>query len=978
VFLFDEEDDDQKDQEEETDLVLNTDENEEFLALFDGEETDEDEEDTAVFDFGTEDVLPEWMIEPEAGDSNGESSTDQPEASEDISEQNQGDLEEEEQFDSVPGDKEIPEWLQSLGGQEEGLEDESLEGNESPSPTWLDEEESGTDESRQDLNDSLDTVDDQSTDTDISKTEEEGTAMNVENDDLPEWLKDLNADANKQASTEPEDESVDEPTQSVDLAHEGIDDEAELAPADMPDWMKDLQPDDTVAETSEMSEDSGLISDDEQEAAYAWLEGLAAKQGVDQDELFLSSEQQSESPPEWLHEEKELSAPEQVSAEISSDIDEIEETVISSTQIAGEEEAIDEVPDWLKDLSDKETMVSSEFEIEEISDTKEAEREEKLLEETAEVPDWIQSLEPGEIESQEDVLEASQGEISMQQNRDFDTEVQDEHDLDLIAETPSSEMSQAESIENEEEELPDWLMDVVDDSQESPEDELPDWLIEPELDADKAAQATDFERQVFEAPDFQDALSLEEEPPVDEEDTQPSRLVMESEDGEPPEDIPVPEDVVPLPTEPQEWVSEEIETTQETEQIEPESEEIIPESSMEISAEEEREIAVDDEVIHLHEDIEEIESPTETYAELEAADLSSQEIEEASPEHNLEDADAAFAWLESLAAKQGVEEALLLSPEERREEPPDWVKDAAQSVTDGEPDEAEEFKEPGELIEEGVLPSQISENDLLVQGKDFELEREASPELETEAASDEEIITQAEVEEPEEIPSSIEISEDVEAKSTDEKVVPELPDWLADIETEPASEETQEWELPVESPATEQQPTPLEQYIEQPFDINTAGLADLERLPGIGFVRAQAILAFRRAQGSINSLDDLLSVEGFDPDIIDGISGKVTFAASQVVPDETIRAEEATDAQIKLTEARNALVSDEMAIAVEKYQELIESESLLLDIITDLNEALFRHPDSLDILQSLGDAYLRNGQTKDAIDTFIKAENLFR
>ena len=35
-----------------------------------------------------------------------------------------------------------------------------------------------------------------------------------------------------------------------------------------------------------------------------------------------------------------------------------------------------------------------------------------------------------------------------------------------------------------------------------------------------------------------------------------------------------------------------------------------------------------------------------------------------------------FAWLESLAAKQGATEGLLTQPEERLEEEPEWVKQA--------------------------------------------------------------------------------------------------------------------------------------------------------------------------------------------------------------------------------------------------------------------------------------------------------------
>ncbi len=41
-----------------------------------------------------------------------------------------------------------------------------------------------------------------------------------------------------------------------------------------------------------------------------------------------------------------------------------------------------------------------------------------------------------------------------------------------------------------------------------------------------------------------------------------------------------------------------------------------------------------------------------------------------------QDQDDAFAWLESLAAKQGATEGLLTKPEDRLEEEPEWVKQA--------------------------------------------------------------------------------------------------------------------------------------------------------------------------------------------------------------------------------------------------------------------------------------------------------------
>ena len=45
-----------------------------------------------------------------------------------------------------------------------------------------------------------------------------------------------------------------------------------------------------------------------------------------------------------------------------------------------------------------------------------------------------------------------------------------------------------------------------------------------------------------------------------------------------------------------------------------------------------------------------------------------------------EDMDAAFAWLEGLAAKQGADEALFTAPEDRPEAPPEWVAASVEEI----------------------------------------------------------------------------------------------------------------------------------------------------------------------------------------------------------------------------------------------------------------------------------------------------------
>ena len=53
-------------------------------------------------------------------------------------------------------------------------------------------------------------------------------------------------------------------------------------------------------------------------------------------------------------------------------------------------------------------------------------------------------------------------------------------------------------------------------------------------------------------------------------------------------------------------------------------------------------------------------------------------------------------------------------------------------------------------------------------------------------------------------------------------------------------------------------------------NINTAGQAELEQLPGIGPVTAQAILAFRSERGTFSSVDELLEVSGIGEPTLHG------------------------------------------------------------------------------------------------------------
>ena len=59
-------------------------------------------------------------------------------------------------------------------------------------------------------------------------------------------------------------------------------------------------------------------------------------------------------------------------------------------------------------------------------------------------------------------------------------------------------------------------------------------------------------------------------------------------------------------------------------------------------------------------------------------------------------------------------------------------------------------------------------------------------------------------------------------------------------------------------------------------NINTADLAALEALPGIGPELAQRILDYRRAHGPFAQVEDLLAVPGIGPGILDKIREEIT------------------------------------------------------------------------------------------------------
>ncbi len=79
-----------------------------------------------------------------------------------------------------------------------------------------------------------------------------------------------------------------------------------------------------------------------------------------------------------------------------------------------------------------------------------------------------------------------------------------------------------------------------------------------------------------------------------------------------------------------------------------------------------------------------------------------------------------------------------------------------------------------------------------------------------------------------------------------------------------------------------------------PVDVNTAGVDDLVRLPGVGPVRASEIVRRRELIGGYSTLDELLEIKGIGPVTLDGLRDKATVGAGVASPADSGRATDAS------------------------------------------------------------------------------------
>ncbi len=71
------------------------------------------------------------------------------------------------------------------------------------------------------------------------------------------------------------------------------------------------------------------------------------------------------------------------------------------------------------------------------------------------------------------------------------------------------------------------------------------------------------------------------------------------------------------------------------------------------------------------------------------------------------------------------------------------------------------------------------------------------------------------------------------------------------------------------------------------IDLNAADAYDLDRLPGIGPAKAEAILAYREEYGPFQSVDDLLAVSGIGEVTLENLRPYVTAGGAAETAEAT-------------------------------------------------------------------------------------------
>ncbi len=450
--------------------------------------------------------------------------------------------------------------------------------------------------------------------------------------------------------------------------------------ADTPDWLI-APPGEPSAAGSQAEEISFEPAANSDETIPDWMKtaGWQPSTGPEEPVSFLSEEEPSEGAlpdtpvaaniPDWL---KEMAPPAQDPSESGISLDAVnpaeDEQLKALESLLGEANSAGEAP---------------------LPATQPAEAQPDL-------PDWFSAVtEENAAPAQDDLpawLTPQEGELSPADSAPFELSQAAAESEVLSAETKAAPAAESEPVDD----LPDWLksddspslMDAFGETSaetplatsleseettaEPPAGDLPDWLAPVE----EVAPAQEFPVEPQQLPEWLRQVEAEE-PAAEIEGEAPFISTHDlTQEAAAPTSAFAAEDALP------EWLRESTPAADETETAEPIQDAFTPLEVPETPT---------------FEPLPEVIPNSASFAAEDVAETTG-EVDHALPAPAAEgDMDEAFAWLESLAARQGAEEGLLLNPEDRHSDTPEWLQAAESELPSSSAESAPVSEESLEL-----------------------------------------------------------------------------------------------------------------------------------------------------------------------------------------------------------------------------------------------------------------------------------------
>jgi len=931
-------------------------------SIFPDDEQESQEEEQIAVELEDENLIPDWMQGAGWTKSDG-LDTDQ-DGSEIETPSVSLDFE-----DEVIQQDEVPDWIKSLAPQEEFEDVQTPDDSEKlemldkilpPAPADLFDEESEESESS---SEDIETIyqeevlsgTQQSSEPLITSTEEiepsqseyleepvPDTEELPESEEIPDWLKSF--------SEEQLDLTEDEPSLN--------------ASEEMPDWLKALPVDDLgeiespIAKQDVGANDIEILRSSETESLTDedddWLDKLAQEHSSTQETLITPDKKQPDAPPEWLSEtdkqdefisgteEPEFVPSLKESGEFSPDTSGSEES--NDSELSDLEDSLQEELDegfaWLESLAAKQGADEA---------TLTLEPEDRIKE----TPDWLKDF--GETEPPQ----------GLENQPAFD-----------ILETPSTLDQPAEQTDewiSEFDETPQFETAAVDEDHPQQFSDK-----EQEIVSDTSElETTDTEPQTFktESESFWSEESSVE--PQDASESVASMLEEELESLSQEEDYPIAEqydEPIPLeedrPAIKQTETSEDLSPTQETAEqdinnlpdTEPQNQfanilssstlqsETMPDLSglQDDLSETETFMQKEEETVEA-----ELKAEEEFVLSVESADETDEQTdvtEETKPDSLAFDGEDVFAWLESLAQKQGAdEETLITKPEERTETPPEWLAEASilddMSLPD-QPDEAEADVEAlADLDFDQEEPTPSISDSSVEDTQETVIHRVESTDTQEESNLEESLPDITETFEPDVTPS---LQADSGQENLQEQMGEEdlIPNWLEGLESEITSSQ----DIGIDS-------IPTDEIREELPETDTAEIYP-ERLEEVVDKPLESFESIEGQQSAEQPLPDQQLIQTSKETILESITetGKSEF----------------------LPTAREALANQNIEAAFEAYSQAIREGDSLDQIIEDLNQAVYQHPLETTLWLVLGDAFSQKGEIQKALDAYSKGEELLQ